>query len=181
LCGDKNPCLCLGIAVRVHWHKTCPRWLCSGGHNRAANVRGICQWRSRALKELLDRSHESMLNRGTRTVNLCRLHSFAETCKTNWFSRGPNGFGSGNVVSDTFVKWLPSGEECKWGQRTGAGAMGDGLAGRKDWRRQQRWVPRLNHHPWRRRPRLTHHPSRRRIAEVKLLGSGLEARRDRGG
>ncbi len=39
-------------------------------------------------------------------INLCRLHSFAETCETNWFSRGPNGFGSGNVVSDTFVKWL---------------------------------------------------------------------------
>ncbi len=59
-----------------------------------------------------------------KTVNLCRLHSFAETCKTNWFSWGPNGFGSGNVVSDTFVKWLSRGEECKWGQRTGAGAMG---------------------------------------------------------
>ncbi len=68
-------------------------------------------------------------------VNLCRLHSVAETCKTNWFSRGPNGFGSGNVVSDTFVQWLSSGEERKWGWHTGADAMGDGLAGRKDrWR-----------------------------------------------
>jgi hypothetical protein len=34
-----------------------------------------------------------------KTVNLCRLHSFAETCKTNWISRGPNKFSSGNVVS----------------------------------------------------------------------------------
>jgi hypothetical protein len=46
-----------------------------------------------------------------KTVNLCSLHSLAETCKTNWFSRGPNGFGGGNVVSDTLVKWLTSSEE----------------------------------------------------------------------
>ncbi len=70
-----------------------------------------------------------------KAVNLCRLHSFAETCKTNWFSRGPCRFGGGNVVSDTFVKWLSSGEEHKWGRHMGAGAMGDGLAGRKD-----RWM-----------------------------------------
>jgi hypothetical protein len=86
-----------------------------------------------------------------KTVNICRLHSFAETCKTNWFSRGPNGFGGGNVVSDTFVKWLSCGEERKWGRHTGAGAMGDGLAGRKYWRRQWQRVLRLNQHPWRRR------------------------------
>jgi hypothetical protein len=48
---------------------------------------------------------------------------------------GLNGFGGGNVVSDTFVQWLSSGEERKWGLRTGAGAMGDGLAGGKNrWR-----------------------------------------------
>jgi hypothetical protein len=99
-----------------------------------------------------------MLDRGMQPVNICRLHSIAETCKTYWFSRGLNGFGGGNVVSDIFVKWLSSGEERKWGQRMGAGAMGDGLAGRKDQWRQWRWVPRLNHHPWRRRLRLTHHP-----------------------
>jgi hypothetical protein len=114
-------------------------------------------------------------------VNLCRLHSFAETCKTHWFSRDPNKFGSGNAVSNTFVKWLSSGEEHKWGRQTGAGAMGDGFAGRKDWRRQQRRVPGLNHHPWRRGQKLTHHPWRRCIAKVKLLRSGLEARWDRGG
>ncbi len=39
-----------------------------------------------------------------KTVNLRRLHSISETSKTNWFSRGPNKFGGGNVVSDTFVK-----------------------------------------------------------------------------
>jgi hypothetical protein len=64
-------------------------------------------------------------------VNLCRLNGFAEPCETNWFSRGPNGFGGVNVASDTFVQRLSSGEERKWGLRTGAGAMGDGLAGRK--------------------------------------------------
>ncbi len=52
------------------------------------------------------------------------------------FSRGLDGFGSGNVVSDTFVKWLSSGEERKWGRRTGVGVVGDGLAGRKDQQRQ---------------------------------------------
>ncbi len=36
--------------------------------------------------------------------NLCRLHGFAETCKTNWFSRGPNRFGGGNVVDDAFMQ-----------------------------------------------------------------------------
>jgi hypothetical protein len=71
------------------------------------------------------------------------------------------------VVSDTFVKLLFSGEECKWGRHTGAGAIGDGLTGRNDRWRQRQWVPRLNHHPW-----------RRRIAEAKLLVSGLEARWD---
>jgi hypothetical protein len=105
-----------------------------------------------------------------KTVNLCRLHSFAETSKTVWFSRGPNRFGGENVVSDTFMKWLSSGDERKCGRCTRAGAMGDGLAGRKDRWRQWQWVPRLNHHPW-----------RRRIAEVEPLGSGLEARRDRSG
>ncbi len=55
------------------------------------------------------------------------------------------------MVSDTFMKWLSSGEERKWGRRKGAGAMGDGLMGRKDWWRQQQWVPRFNHHPWMRR------------------------------
>ena len=72
------------------------------------------------------------------------------------------------MVSDTFLKWLSSGKERKWGRRTGAEAMGDGLAGRKDRWKQRQQVPRLNHHPW-----------GRRIAEVKPLGSGLEARRDR--
>ncbi len=36
------------------------------------------------------------LTKVCKTVNLCRLHSFAETCKTNWFSRVPNRFGGGN-------------------------------------------------------------------------------------
>ncbi len=105
-----------------------------------------------------------------KTVNLYRLYSFAETRKTNWFSRGLNRFGGGNVVSDTFVKWLSCGEERKWGRCTGAGAMGDGLTGRMDQQRQWQWVPRLNHHPW-----------RRRIAEVEPLGSGLEVKWDRSG
>jgi hypothetical protein len=56
-----------------------------------------------------------------KAVNLCWLHSFTETCKTVWFSRGPNRFGGGNVVSDTFVKLLSSDEERKWGGGTGAG------------------------------------------------------------
>jgi hypothetical protein len=111
-----------------------------------------------------------MLDRGMQNRQPLQPHSFAEICKTNWFSRGPNGFGCGNVVSDTFVKWLSSGEERKWGRRTGAGAMGDGLAGRKYRQRQGQQVLRLNHHPW-----------RRRIAEVEPLGSGLEARWDRSG
>ncbi len=68
-------------------------------------------------------------------INFCRLHGLAEPCITDLFSSGPNGFGGGNVVSDTFVHWLSSGEERKWGRRTGAGAMGDGLAGRKYRRR----------------------------------------------
>ncbi len=51
-------------------------------------------------------------------VNLCRLRSFAETHKTDWFSRGPNGFDSGNVVSDTFLQWLSGGEERKWVRHT---------------------------------------------------------------
>ncbi len=66
-----------------------------------------------------------------KAINLCRLNGFAVPCKTNWFSSGLNGLGSGNVVSNTFVKWLSSCEEHKWGQRTGVGAMGDGLMGRK--------------------------------------------------
>ncbi len=53
--------------------------------------------------------------------------------------------------------------------------------GRKDQRRQQRWVPMLNHHTWSRHPRLNNHPWRRHVAEVELLGSGLEARGDRSG
>ncbi len=69
-------------------------------------------------------------------VILCRLHGLAEPCKANWFSRGPNRFGRGNVVSDIFVQWLSSGEERKWGLRTGVGAMRDGHAGRKDRQRQ---------------------------------------------
>jgi hypothetical protein len=69
-------------------------------------------------------------------VNICRLYGFVEPCKTYWFSRDPNGFGSGNVVSDTFMQWLSSSEERKWGLRTGACAMGDGLMGRKDRRRK---------------------------------------------
>ncbi len=75
--------------------------------------------------------------------NLCRPHCFAETCKTDWFSRGSNEFGGGNVVSDTFVQWLVSGEEHKWGRCTKKGMMGDGLMGRKGQQRQQRQVPRL--------------------------------------
>ncbi len=117
----------------------------------------------------------------SKPVNLCRLHSFAETCKIDWFSRGLNGFGGGNVVSDTFVQWQSSGEERNWGLCMGVGAMGGGLAVRKDRWRQQRRAPRLNHHLWRRCPRLTYHPWRRCIAEDKPLRSGLEARRDRGG
>ncbi len=62
-------------------------------------------------------------------VNLCRLHIFAETFKTNWFSRGLNRIGGRNVVSDTFVKQLSSSEERNWGRCTGTGGMGDGLAG----------------------------------------------------
>jgi hypothetical protein len=85
------------------------------------------------------------------------------------------------VVSDTFVKWLSCSEERKWGRHTGAGAMGDGLAGRKDQRRQRQLVPRLYHHPWRWHSRLNHHPWRRRVAEVEPLGSGLEVRQDRSG
>jgi hypothetical protein len=95
-----------------------------------------------------------------KAIHLCRLHSFAESCETNWFSRVSNGFGCGNVVSDMFVKWLSSSEEHKWGRCMGAGAMGDGLVGRKDRRRQQQRVLRLNHHPWRRCLRLNHHPWR---------------------
>jgi hypothetical protein len=72
-----------------------------------------------------------------KSINLCRLHSFAVTCKTNCFSRGLNGLGGWNVVSDTFVKWLTSSEKHKWGRRTGAGAIGDGLEGRKDRQWQQ--------------------------------------------
>ncbi len=67
------------------------------------------------------------------------------------------------MVSDTFLKWLLGVEERKWGWRRGAGAMGDELVGRKDRQRPWQWVPRLNHHPW-----------RRHIAEVKPLGRGLE-------
>ncbi len=100
-------------------------------------------------------------------------------CQMRW--PRPNIFGSGNVISDTFVKWLCSSEERKWGWCTGVGAMGDGLAGRKDWWRQQQQVPRLNHHPWRKCSRLTHHPWRRHITEVEPLESGLKARQVRGG
>ncbi len=71
-----------------------------------------------------------------KTIDLCRLYSFAETCKTNWFSTDPNEYGGGSVVSDTFVKWLSSGEERKWDWKMGAGAMDDGLVGRKYRRRQ---------------------------------------------
>ncbi len=77
-----------------------------------------------------------------KTVNLCRLHSFAETSKTNWFSRGPNEFGGGNVASDTFVNGCPavksaSGagaqEQVRWEmglrvERTGGGSS-DGCQG----------------------------------------------------
>ncbi len=59
------------------------------------------------------------------------MHDLAEPCKTDWFSSGSNGFGGGNVVSNTFVQWLSSCEERKWVRRTGVGAMGDGLMGRK--------------------------------------------------
>jgi hypothetical protein len=121
-------------------------------------------------KSLWTGNKRQCLTEVCKTVNLCRLHSLAETCKTNWFSRRLNGFGSGNVVSDTFVKQLSSSEERKWGRRIRAGAMGDGLVGRKDQWRQWRWVPRLKHHPW-----------RRRIAEVEPLGSGLEVGWDRSG
>ncbi len=105
-----------------------------------------------------------------KTFNLCRLLSLAETCKSDWFVRGPNRFGGGNLVSDTSVKRLSIGEECKWGRRTGLGAMGDGLVCRKDQRRKQQRLPRLNHHPW-----------RRRIAEVKPTWHSLEGRWDRSG
>ena len=121
------------------------------------------------------------LTEACKTVNLCRLHSFADTCKTDWFSRVPNKSGSGNVLSNTFVQWLSHGEERKWGRCMGAGAMGDGLVGRKDWWRQWQKVPRLDHHPWIRHPRLNHHPWRRRIADVEPWRSGLEARWDKSG
>jgi hypothetical protein len=63
------------------------------------------------------------LTEACKTINLCRLHSIAETCKTNWFGKGSNGFGGENVVSDTFVKWLSRGEEHKWSRHTGAVQM----------------------------------------------------------
>jgi hypothetical protein len=113
----------------------------------------------------------------TAISQMCHLsHSHCQICLG-----GASAFGSGNVVRDNFVKWLCNSEERKWGWRTGVGVMRDGLAGRKDRRRQQQQVPRLNHHPWRKCSRLTHHPWKRRIAEVKPLESGLKARQDRGG
>jgi hypothetical protein len=72
------------------------------------------------------------------------------------------------MVSDTFMKRLSSGEERKWGRHMGAGAMGDGLACRRDQQRKRQRLPRLNHHPW-----------RRSTAEVKPTGHGLEGRQDR--
>ena len=72
------------------------------------------------------------LTEACKTVNLCRLHSLAETCITSWFSKGPNGFGGGNVVSDTFMKRLSSGEKRKLGRRMGAGVMEERLTVRKD-------------------------------------------------
>jgi hypothetical protein len=81
-------------------------------------------------KSFLPANMHQCLTEVCKTVNLCMLHSFAETCKTDWFSRGSNRFGGGNVVSDTFVKWMSIGEERKWDRHMGAGAMGDGLAGR---------------------------------------------------
>ncbi len=56
-------------------------------------------------------------------------HGPAETCKADWFNRGPNGFGRGHLASDTLVEGPSSSEERKWGRcrRPGAGAMGNGL------------------------------------------------------
>jgi hypothetical protein len=52
-------------------------------------------------------------------VTFCRMHGLAEPCKTNRLSSRSNGFGNGNVVSNTFVQWLPSCEERKWGRCLG--------------------------------------------------------------
>ncbi len=63
------------------------------------------------------------------------MHGLAEPCKTNGFSSGLNGFGGGNVISNTFVQWMSSCEGRKWGWCLGVGAMGDRLAGKKyQWR-----------------------------------------------
>jgi hypothetical protein len=88
-------------------------------------------------KSLWTANKRQCLTEVCKTVNLCRLHSIVETCKTDWFSRGTNRFGGGNLVSDTFMKRLSSREERKWGRHTGAGVMGDGLMGRKDRRRKR--------------------------------------------
>jgi len=63
--------------------------------------------------------------------------AFSKTCKANWFNMGPNGFGSGRLVSDTLVEGLSGGEECKWGRCRcpGAGAVGNGLSCRETRRR----------------------------------------------
>jgi hypothetical protein len=68
-CVGRRTLAYLGIAVQVDWRKTCPRWLCSGGHNGAGNLGGICQWWGQAPKELLDRSDVSMLDRGMQTCH----------------------------------------------------------------------------------------------------------------
>jgi hypothetical protein len=73
-----------------------------------------------------------MLDRGMQTCQSLQAAWPCRALQIDWFSSGPSGLGAGNVVSDTFVQWLSSGEECKWGLRTGTGAMGDELAGRKD-------------------------------------------------
>ena len=108
--------------------------------------------------------------RPAKSRNLCRRHAPAETCKANWFDRGPNGFGNGHLVFYPLVEGPVSDEKRKWGWcgRSGAGAMGNGFTFREIWWRDQQLQLRRDLHPW-----------RRDAGEVKLAGSGLEWRTDR--
>ncbi len=67
------------------------------------------------------------------------MNGLAEPCKTNGFSSGLNGFGGGNVVSNTFVKGCPvvkraSGagalEWVRWEMGLQVGSTGGGSADR---------------------------------------------------
>jgi hypothetical protein len=72
-----------------------------------------------------------MLGRGMQTRQFLKAAWPCRALQNDWFSSGSNGFGTENVVTNTFVQWQSSSEERKWGWRTGASAMGDGLAGGK--------------------------------------------------